>query len=78
MSFACSHTGLLLWFITFLGIFGMIFGVIMMRAGYKSIGLLVVAAYMTAFAVRPMIVKALTPSCVMHPAGGMQQAAAKP
>ncbi len=78
MSFVCSHTGLLLWFITFLGIFGMIFGVIMMRAGYKSIGLIVVAAYMTGFAARPMIVKALTPSCTISPAGSAQQAAAKP
>jgi hypothetical protein len=77
MSFVCSHTGLLLWFITFLGIFGIIFGVIMMRAGHKSIGLLVVAGYMTAFAARPMIVRALTPSCVMVPAGTTQPAPAK-
>ena len=78
MSFVCSHTGLLLWFITFLGIFGMIFGVVMMRAGYKSIGLLVVAAYMTGFAARPMIVNALTPSCAMGTAGAVQPAPAKP
>ena len=78
MSFVCGHTGLLLWFITFLGIFGMIFGVIMMRAGYKSIGLLVVAVYMTGFAARPMIVKALTPSCVMTPAGSPHPTPGKP
>jgi hypothetical protein len=78
MSFVCGHTDLLLWFITFLGIFGMIFGVIMMRAGYKSIGLLVVAAYMTGFAARPMIVKALTPSCAMSPGGAAQPLPAKP
>ncbi len=77
MTFVCGHTGLLLWFITFLGIFGMIFGVIMMRAGYKSIGLLVVAAYMTGFAARPMIVKALTPSCLIGPAGAAQPTPAK-
>jgi hypothetical protein len=63
MSLACGHTGLLLWFITFFGIFGMIFGVIMMRAGNKSWGLLVFAVYMTGFAARPMIVNALTQSC---------------
>ena len=78
MSFVCAHTGLLLWFITFFGIFGMIFGVIMMRAGHKSLGLMVVAAYMTAFAARPMIVKALTPSCVVSPAGVAHPLSAKP
>jgi len=66
MSFVCGHLIDLLWLVTFLAIFGMIFAVMVMRAGYKSLGLILLGAYMTGFAARPVIVRALTPSCKVN------------
>jgi hypothetical protein len=78
MSIACQHATQLLWFVTFVGIFGMIFSLYLMRAGKKSLGLMVLAVYMTGFAARSMIVHALVPSCAMVSSGAALHASAPP